>query len=133
MTPGEFDRTKQGQLLRQALIDCARSAVRVERVPGAPKIRTIEIAELLDRFIPEGATFDCAEDVLRNAGFVLEPRPTREAPGRFVGSEYEFDVNAFLGYSKPRFEGGVRCVIALRPAQPCDYGVVGRVFAICEF
>lgn len=81
--------------------------------------------------MPEGCTFDYAENVLRSAGFILAPRPTPELPSRFAG-DYESDVNAFLGYGKQRFEG-VQCVVALRPAVSYDYGLVNRVLTTCGF
>ncbi len=126
------DPVSQGKLLRQDLADRVRFAMRTGDVHRRLKQRTIDVNEVIKKYVPDRSTFDYAENVLQSAGFILEARPTPESPGRFVGSEYEFDVNAFLGYGKERFEG-VHCVVALRPAGPYDYGIVHRVLVDCGY
>jgi methyltransferase (TIGR00027 family) len=122
---------EQGQLLRVALAEHSRFALKANQVVNRGKDWSIDVDEIVKQFVPEGCTFDYAESVLRNAGFTFEPRPTPETPNR-IGGEYEFDVNAFLGYvyTRERFEG-LPCIVALRPAGPYDYSVVHRVLTTC--
>ena len=127
------DPVTQGQLLRQDLTDRVRLAMRTGEVHRRLKERMIDVNENIKKYVPDGSTFDYAEKVLQSAGFELEARPTPESPGRFVSSEFEFDVNAGLGFGQEQFEGGVRCAVTLRPAGPYDYGSVHRVLVYCGY
>lgn len=119
--------------MREALVERVRLAKRIGQIRRQGKWSIIEVGETIKQYLPEGCTFDYAEGVLRSAGFILEPRPTPKTPTRFVGSEYEFDVNAFLGgCGRAQFEG-VECIVALRPGAPYDYILVNRVLVNCTF
>jgi hypothetical protein len=124
------DLVRQGQLLRKALDDHVRSAIKTGAVRRNLKRREIEIDDLIKRYLPEGGTFDDAENVLRSAGFDIEPRPAADVPHRFAGSECEFDVEAYLGFGGKRFVGG-QCIVALRPKSPYDYSQVHRILTYC--
>ena len=124
------DPVKQGELLRQALVDHLRSALSSGRFLRDGKRYRIDIDEPIKQHIPEGSSFDRAESVLRHAGFTLDPRPSPGVPSRSPGSEEEFDVQASLGYGR---EGGIPCMVSLRPRTPYDYGDVFRVLASCTF
>jgi hypothetical protein len=127
----ENDSVSQGELLRKALTDHVRSARKSGEYQraGREKHRFIAVNDIIKKYVPEGSTFDYAENVLRSAGFSFASRPTPSSPG-LVGSEYEFDVNAVLG---PERLDGVKCVVALRPVSPYDYGIVHRVLTTCGF
>ncbi|WP_298253226.1 hypothetical protein [Bradyrhizobium sp.] len=123
------DTESQGKLLRAALVEHVRTSIssgKTQRVGTGKHIR-VNVDDVINQFSLEGSTFDYAEKVLRAAEFVVDPRPTPEAPG-FVGGEYAFDVNAM---AKLDGVNGVKCVIALRPAAPYDYGRVSRVLTDC--
>jgi hypothetical protein len=127
------DPVRQGELLRKALTEHVRSAIKAGATRRRGKHRFIEVDELIKQYVPEGSTFDYAENVSPCAGFTLDLRPTPDSPGRFAGSEYAFDVNACLGYGRSVSRGDVECVVALRPAEPHDYSLVHRVLTTCGF
>ena len=126
------DPVRQGQLLRTALDDHVRLAIKTGAVRRHLKHRMIEIDDLIKQHLPEGSTFAYAENVLRSAGFDIGPRPAADVLHRFAGSEYEFDVEAYLGCGRKRFEGG-QCIVALRPKRPYDYSQVHRILTSCGF
>jgi hypothetical protein len=130
----EDDPVKQGQLLRNALAEHVRLAKKMRQFQRSGAHFFIDVGEIVKRYLPEGCTFDYAETVLSSAGFKLDPRPSPEAPGRYAGSEWESDVNAFLGYgyTREKFEG-VDCVVTLRPAKSYEYSRVHRVLTTCGF
>jgi hypothetical protein len=120
--------------LRKALTEHVQLAKKTGRFRRHAKDGFIEANDLVKQYVREGSTFDYAERVLRSAGFALEPRRSPDTPTIFVGSEYECDVNGWLGgHHGGRWEGGAQCIVALRPAQPYDYGVVDRVLTDCSF
>jgi len=118
--------------LRKALSEEIRAAIETGRVERHLKNHSIDIVGVVKAYLPEGISFDHAEDILRSAGFDIEARPTADSPGRFAGGEFAFDVNAWLGSPANRFEGPP-CIVALRPARPYDYSQVYRVFAQCSW
>jgi hypothetical protein len=131
MCPATNDYVEQGLLLRKALIEHVRLAKETGQFQRSGLHNFIEVGEIFKQYVPEGCTFDYAENVLRSAGFTFDHRPTPDSPNS-LGGEYAFDVNAFLGYGGESFEG-VQCVVALRPAGPYDYGPVHRVITTCGY
>jgi hypothetical protein len=130
MPPPENDPINQGKLLREALAERVRGAIRLGEITNRGKHHYIAVDDLIIQYLPEGSTFDYAEEVLRSAGFAVDFRPKSDAPpGILAGSEYEFDVNALS--NQKELEGAV-CVVALRPARPYDYGVVHLVLTTCD-
>jgi hypothetical protein len=123
----ENNPANQGRLLREALIERIRSARQSGDVLRKGKRVIIATEDVIKRFPPDGIAFGYAEEILRAAGFAIPPRPTREAPGEFVGSEFQFDVNAFSDIDE------VKCMVVLRPKGPYDYSYVHQVLTICEY
>jgi hypothetical protein len=119
--------------LRKALTEHVRSAMKEGRMERHGKRRDIDVDQVIKQYLLEGSTFDYVEKVLQSAGFDFDPRPSPESPSRFVGGAEEFDVNAYLGFGRELFEGGVQCVVALRPAAPYDYGLVHQILTDCGF
>ncbi len=123
-------RQSKGSFCEKLLAEHIRFAKKTGQVESWLKERFIEVGEIVKQYVPEGCSFDYAEEVLQSAGFTLERRPTPGSPSRF-GGEYASDVNAYLGYGPKPFFEGVQCVVALRPAEPYEYGLVHRVLTTC--
>lgn len=125
------DVAKLGGLLRKALADHIRSEINNGRVMRSGKRINFDVEEVIRRHLPDGITFERAEAVLQSAGFAFDPRPAPGSPRRF-GTQEDFDVIAFLGFGRERFEGG-RCIVALRPEVPYDYSQVHRILTTCGY
>lgn len=121
---------KQGTQLRQDIERAYRKARSKNTLkPGAT--RGLDIAEVVERWIPVGTSFEDAEAILRAANFKVEERPSeatpstspfwRDHPGRFaVGANLILDSNIF---------STVKVGVALYPEHPFRYEQVNRVEA----
>ena len=88
------------------------------------------ITEMVVQYIPVGTSFDDAENILRNAGFKVYPRPSVDPPGGnrpdkydVVGEIDSFDWKRIFSFSK------VSVVILLSPKAPGNYDKVNKVDA----
>lgn len=86
-----------------------------------------DITEIVVRYIPVGMTFDDAEQILRNAGFKVEPRPSANPPGSLP---WRYDVIGIIdSFDSKRFLSNVRVWVHLIPQAPGDYDKVSKVSA----
>ena len=121
---------ERGTRLRQGIQRAYRNARSKNALkPGAT--RSLDIAEVVERWIPVGTSFDDAEAILKVAHFKVEERPTeakppknefwRDHPGRFaVGAKLVLDRNIL---------SSIEVGVALYPESPFLYVQVSRVEA----
>lgn len=81
-----------------------------------------DITEVVNRFIPIGTTFDEAEQILRNSGVRIEPRPSANPSNSYP---WKYDVIATIdSFDWTMFPSKVSVSVHLSPIAPGDYDKV---------
>ncbi len=91
-----------------------------------PGLKGNDISEIVRNYIPSGSSFDDAENILRSAGFVVEPRPDltviNDRPDRY-------DVSAVIDSLDRGIAHNVQVIVSLSPKVPGEYGRIYQVSA----
>jgi hypothetical protein len=84
------------------------------------------IDDLVLKDIPIGMSFDNAEQILRTAGFKVEPRPPVNPPGT---RSDRYDVVASIVPYLDAFPSRTSIYVSLSPESPGDYKTISRLSA----
>jgi hypothetical protein len=109
----------QGKELRAA-IDAAYQKLDNARAIKNSGMGRNFITDTVVKYIPPGTPFDDAEEILRAAGFTIQPR----IPNRFLPPPEKFDARATIENYVPTFFGKTSVDVSLRPRGENDYSVV---------
>jgi hypothetical protein len=124
--PADDELTQRGKQLRIAIdkkyreLSANNRLVRNGSVP-LTSVPDKAMTDVVMQFIPLKTSFDDAEEILRGAGFLVEPRPGT-APARKTVNRY--DVIASIAHYDDRFPGRTDLDVALTPVAPGDYSEV---------
>jgi hypothetical protein len=114
----------RGQALRVAVQSIYR------RLISSGEMREgLEVTDTVLPYLPTGISFDEAEAVLRNAGFVVERRPNVNGPQRPNRARDWYAVISHLSLPAPSFGVKIALYILLLPERPGDYRSVSKVSA----
>lgn len=80
----------------------------------------IDVGDLARESLPEGISFDDAEEILRAAGFIIEPRPDETD---------KYDLGGGTAAIYAGLVSRFTCFIHFRPKIPGDYDVVAEMSA----
>lgn len=85
-----------------------------------------DVSEFMAKYIPEGISFDDAEQILRSAGLEVSDRPDIDVSSQ---RNDKYDVVATMLLPGPAWSR-VELMVNLRPGAPGDYSTVREVVAV---
>jgi hypothetical protein len=121
---GFVDLDERGKQLRQD-IEQLYSRLQSSNSLGVGVLNLNDISEFIAKYIPEGLSFDEAEQILRSAGLRVYNRPDIDVPSQ---RNDRYDVVATM-LLPGRPWSRVELMINLRPKAPGDYSTIKAVGA----
>jgi hypothetical protein len=115
---------QRGKQLRAAIEQAYKNLVDTKTLSSK---RGNNITEVVVQYIPVGTSFDDAEQILRNAGFKVYPRPNANPTGTRP-DRYDV-VGAIDSFDWKRFLSKVSVWVNLSPQAPGNYGKVNKVYS----
>jgi hypothetical protein len=126
---GFVDLDERGKQLRQD-IEQLYSRLQSSNALGVGVLNANDISEFIAKYIPEGLSFDDAEQILRSAGLRVYNRPhidvARQRYDRYREESYDVVATMLL---PGRPWSRVELMINLRPKAPGDYSTIKAVGA----
>jgi hypothetical protein len=121
------DLEQRGKELRAELQQAYQKLVDSRKLGGG---RGTDATEAVLPYIPIGTSFWEAETVLRNAGFVVGPRPDVNAPPNPNRAADWYAVIARINpFSTKLLESKISLYVTLLPKSPGDYTIISKISA----
>ncbi|MBF0560734.1 MAG: hypothetical protein HQL37_01710 [Alphaproteobacteria bacterium] len=113
-----------GKQLRADIDNEYKRLVETHSLKGG--LESNDLTEIVTRYIPVGSTFDDAENILRNAGFMVEPRSGTKS---ISFGESVYGVYAKIDQYVHIFMSKTSIYVFLLSKSPGDYSTVSKIEA----